>query len=198
MPRVSLVLIFFALSVLSRAEIVPVTPTHYFSDEIGLTTPRFADLLDQLLAEFERETSNQILVVIYKALPVGTTVEEYARDTFRSWKPGQVGRNNGVVLYLFVEDRKIRIQTGLGLEKWLPDKLCKQIIDKDMAPRLRVGDFNGGIQAGLFGIMNAIRDAYRGDGQTRWETNRQHLVNQPVDEISRSLEKSPTPTTTPK
>jgi TPM domain len=71
------------------------------------------------------------------------TVEEYARDTFRSWKPGQVGRNNGVVLHLFVEDRKIRIQTGLGLEKYIPDKLCKQIIDKDMVPRLRVVDFDG-------------------------------------------------------
>jgi uncharacterized protein len=74
---------------------------------------------------------------------------------------------------VFVDDRKVRIQTGLGLEKALPDKVCGKIITTDMAPNFRKGDYSGGLEAALNNIMNATRDTYKGDGQTAAEKNRE-------------------------
>ena len=64
---------------------------------------------------------------------------------------------------LFLDDRKVRIQTGSGLEKVLPDKLRAEIIAADIGPNFRKGDYTGGIEAALNHIMNATRNAYKGD-----------------------------------
>ena len=96
------------------------------------------------------------------SFPPDTVMEDFTRDTFRSWRVGHAGRDNGIILFIFVQDRKIRIEVGCDLAKCLPDKAAKHIIDKDIVPRFRTGDFSGGIQAALNSIMNATRDTYRG------------------------------------
>jgi hypothetical protein len=93
-------------------------------------------------------------------------------DAFRAWKPGQVGRNNGVLVLVFVDGRKIRIQTGLGLENSLRDALCGEIITQQMAQNFRKADYSSGLEAALNRIMNATRDAYKGDGKTVAEKER--------------------------
>ena len=77
----------------TAGEISP-RPARYFNDFAGLVRPETAQRLNQQLAEFERQTSNQILVVIYPSLSADTTPEDFAQDAFRAWKPGQQGRNN--------------------------------------------------------------------------------------------------------
>ena len=141
-------------------------PRRYFNDYASLIDPKTAQQLDKRLEDFERQTSNQILVVIYPNLPADTAIEDFALDAFRAWKPGQKGKNNGVILFIFVQDRKIRIETGLGLEHELPNSLCKTIISDQIGPRFKAGDFNGGLNAAIDSIVTATRDAYSGTGKT--------------------------------
>jgi uncharacterized protein len=163
---------FIAFSSLNAATI-PSAPSHYFNDYADLIPPPSIAYFNDVLAEFERETSNQIVVVIYSKLDPDTTIEQFGEEAFHAWTPGQAERNNGVLVLVFVDDRKVRIQTGLGLEKVLPDELCKEIIAADMAPNFRKGDYNTGIKAALNSIINATRDAFKGNGQTTAEKNRE-------------------------
>jgi uncharacterized protein len=154
------------LALRSTATEIPPKPPRYFNDFANLVRPETAQKLNQLLANFERQTSNQILVVIYPSLPVDTTLEDFTQDAFRAWKPGQQSRNNGAILFMFVKDKKLRIQTGYGLEGALPDAICKRIISDQIAPRFRVGDFDGGLAAGVNAMIAATRGEYTGNGRT--------------------------------
>ena len=164
--RVSLLVAVGLLAVHAKATEVPEKPSHYFNDYASLIDSRTAQLLDQRLQDFERQTSNQILVVIYPSLPEDASIEDFTQDAFRAWKPGQAGRNNGAVLFVFVKDRKMRIQTGYGLEGALPDAICKRIISDEMAPRFQTGDFGGGLTAAVNAMIAATRGEYKGTGRT--------------------------------
>src|SRR6202795_1830341 len=145
---------------------VPPKPPLYFNDYASLVDSATAQQLNQRLEDFERQTSNQILVVIYPNLPADAAIEDFTQDAFRAWKPGQQGRNNGAVLFVFVKDRKMRIQTGYGLEGALPDAICKRIISDEIAPRFQAGDFGGGMTAAVNAMIAATRGEYKGTGRT--------------------------------
>ena len=168
--RVCLLGAFGLLVALAPATEVPARPLHYFNDYASLIDPRTAQQLDRRLEDFERQTSNQILVVIYPSLPADAAIEDFAQDAFRAWKPGQQGRNNGAILFVFVKDKKMRIQTGYGLEGALPDAICKRIISDEIAPRFQVGDFGGGMTAAVDAMIAATRGEYKGTGQTVAQT----------------------------
>jgi uncharacterized protein len=165
--------IFVLLAARLLASDIPSKPAHYFNDYASLVSPQTAQKLDRQLESFERETSNQILVVIYKSLPEGTALEDFAQDAFRAWKPGQQGKNNGAILFLFVNNRSARIQTGYGLEGALPDAICKRIISDELAPRFQAGDFDGGLTAAVNAMIAATRGEYKGSGRTVAEMHRQ-------------------------
>ena len=111
-----------------------------------------ADLLDaatkaaltQKLADFEKKGSDQIVVATISSLD-GEEIEPYANRLFRFWKLGQAKENNGVLLLVAKNDRKMRIEVGYGLEGTLTDLHTKLIIENDMVPAFRAGDFPGGI-----------------------------------------------------
>src|SRR6202790_5111431 len=157
----------------ARAADVPPKPPHYFNDYASLVDSATAQQLNQRLEDFERQTSNQILVVIYPSLPPDTAMEDFTQDAFRAWKPGQQGRNNGAILFVFVKDRKMRIQTGYGLEGALPDAICKRIISDEITPRFQARDFAGGLTAGVNAMIAATRGEYKGIGRTVAETRGQ-------------------------
>jgi uncharacterized protein len=165
-------LLFIACASLNAATI-PSTPSQYLNDYAGVIAPRSVAYFNDVLARFERETSNQIIVAFFSKLDPDTTVEQFGEEAFRAWRPGQAERNNGVLVLVFVDDRKVRIQVGLGLEKALPDKVCREIIATDIAPNFRNGNYNRGIEAALNSIMNVTRDTYRGNGQTAAEKHRE-------------------------
>jgi uncharacterized protein len=164
--RVWLLGAFGLLVAQAPATEIPARPLHYFNDYASLIDPQTAQRLDRQLEDFERQTSNQILVVIYPSLPGDAAIEDFAQDAFRAWKPGQQGRNNGAILFVFVKDKKMRIQTGYGLEGALPDAICKRIISDEIAPRFKVGDFGGGMTAAVDAMIAATRGEYKGTGQT--------------------------------
>ncbi|MBI4621874.1 MAG: TPM domain-containing protein [Verrucomicrobia bacterium] len=148
------------------AEVIPPPPQNHFNDYAGIVRPEVAAQLNRELEQFERTTSNQLLVAIYPRLQSASSVEDYTVRVAQAWRVGQKERKNGAVLFLFQESRDIRIQVGYGLEGVLPDALCKQIIENELVPRFRAGDFNAGLTAGVRALIAATSGEYRGSGRT--------------------------------
>src|SRR5262249_41597558 len=115
---------------------------------------------------FEKETSNQILVVLYSKMESDSSIEDYTVRVAQSWRVGQKAKNNGAVLFVFVQDRKMFLQVGYGLEGALPDVLAKRIIEDEIKPRFKSGDFDGGLTAGVAAIIAATKGEYKGTGRT--------------------------------
>jgi len=148
------------------AEVIPPPPPNHFNDFARMVRPETAAKLNRDLAAFERETSIQILVAIYPRLPSASSVDDYAVRVAQSWKVGNKTRDNGAILFAFQESRDLWITTGYGLEGALPDALAKQIIENEIIPRFRAGDFDAGLTAGVTAMMAAARGEYRGTGRT--------------------------------
>jgi uncharacterized protein len=154
------------------AEVIPPKPDRYFNDYAGVVSKQVGDRFNEQLAQFERETSDQVLVVVWQTMPSESSIEDFTQRTFQAWTVGEKGRNNGVVLFAFIKDRRMRIQPGYGLEGALPDILCDQIIRNEIAPHFRSGDYEGGLSAGIDAICKAIRGEYTGSGKTVGEQRR--------------------------
>lgn len=148
------------------AEVLPPRPDRYFNDYAHVVSAATAARLNQELENFERQTSSQILVAIYPRMQSNSSIEDYTVRVAESWKAGQKGTNNGAVLFVFIQDRKMFLQVGYGLEGALPDALAKQIIDTEITPRFKQGDYDGGLTAGVNAILAATRGEYKGSGQT--------------------------------
>jgi uncharacterized protein len=116
--------------------------------------------LDDKLRRFDEETSTQIVVAIFKKLP-SPSLEDFTIRTAEAWKAGNKEYDNGAVLFIFVEDHKLRIEVGYGLEGALPDALCRRILDDEVVPRFRAGDVPGGLEAGIDAILAATRGEYK-------------------------------------
>ena len=148
------------------AETIPPKPTLYFNDYTRLVSPQQAGSLNQRLEQFERDTSNQLVVAIYPRMESASSVEDFTVRIAQSWGIGQKGRNNGAVLFFFMSEHKVYIQVGYGLEGALPDALCHTIIENEIKPRFRAGDFAGGLDAATAAIIAATKGEYRGTGRT--------------------------------
>jgi uncharacterized protein len=157
-------------------EVMPPAPTAYFNDYANIVSSATASQLNQTLADFERQTSEQIVVAVFPKMQSDSSVDDYTERVASSWKVGQKDKNNGAVLFVFVQDHKMFIQTGYGLEAVLPDLLCKRIIDEQIAPRFKAGDFDGGLIAGVQSIIAATKGEYKGNGQTVADRNQSHSV----------------------
>lgn len=148
------------------AEIIPQAPAQYFNDYANVVSPQVASQLNQTLENFERQTSEQIIVAVYPKMQSDSSIEDYTVRVARAWRVGQKIKNNGAVLFVFIQDRKMFLQVGYGLEGALPDALCKQIIDEQIAPRFKAGDYDGGLTAGVQSIIAATKGEYKGTGGT--------------------------------
>jgi uncharacterized protein len=114
-------------------------------DNAGMIDAATEVLLTQKLTDFEKKGSDQIVVATIPSLD-GEAIEPYANRLFRAWNLGQAGEDNGVLLLVARDDRKMRIEVGYGLEGTLTDLHSKLIIENDMVPAFRAGDFSGGIE----------------------------------------------------
>ena len=161
------ILVVFASAIVAHAaETIPPKPDRYFNDYAGVVSSGAAQRFNEQLAQFERETSNQIVVAVWRTMPSQSSIEDFTQRTFQAWQVGQKGRNNGAVFFVFVDDHRMRIQPGYGLEGALPDITCNEIIRDAVAPRFRANDFEGGFAAGIDLIFKAIRGEYKGSGKT--------------------------------
>jgi uncharacterized protein len=156
---------------IQAAEVLPPVPKQYFNDYAHVVSSTTVDQLNAKLEQFERDSSDQILVAIYPKMQSDSSIEDYTVRVAQSWKVGQKGRDNGAVLFVFVQDRKLYIQVGYGLEGALPDALAKRIIETEIKPRFRNGDYAGGLTAGVDAILAAVRGESKGTGTTVAEHN---------------------------
>jgi uncharacterized protein len=146
------------------ADALPPAPQQYVTDEAGVITPTLVAQLNQRLSAFEKQTSNQVFAIIYPKLPEGVSVDEYAHQLAVAWKIGQKKTSNGLLILAAIENHKISIQTGYGLEGALPDALCSRIVREQMAPAFRTGNYGAGLSAGIAAVMQATRGEYKGTG----------------------------------
>ena len=147
-------------------------------DDAGILDAGTRAALTQKLAEFEAKTSDQLVVVTLKSLQ-GTSVEDFGVELGRHWQIGQKGKNNGVLLIVAPNERKVRIEVGYGLEGALTDAVSRLIIENAITPRFRAGDFPGGITRGVDDIISVLtgdaaewqqRAAKRPEPTTRWDS----------------------------
>jgi uncharacterized protein len=169
-----LVAAFFALPATKSqaAEVIPPKPDRYFNDYAGVVSKSAALRFNEELAQFERETSDQVVVAIFQKMQSDSDIADYTQRVAQAWGVGQKERRNGVVLFVFVQDRKMFIQVGYGLEGALPDITVFDITEYRIKPHFRNGDYEGGIATGIDSIFKAIRGEYKGLGKTVAEEHR--------------------------
>jgi uncharacterized protein len=165
-----------ALAAALRADrydaLIPEKPQRYVTDRAGILRPGQAEELNAKLEQFEKDTSNQILVWIDNKVPEGFTLEDFTVRAGQKWGAGQKKEDNGAILFVFPEDRKVRIEVGYGLEGAIPDVTAKRIIDNEIVPRFRAGDIAGGVESGVAALLLAARGEYKGTGKTVAERER--------------------------
>ena len=124
-------------------------------DDAGILDGETRAALTQKLAEFEAKTTDQFVVVTLKSLQ-GTSIEDFGVELGRHWQIGQRDKNNGVLLIVAPNERRVRIEVGYGLEGALTDAVSRLIIENGIAPRFRAGDFAGGITRGVDDIISVL------------------------------------------
>lgn len=129
------------------------------NDYASLLSPGATARLERQLADFERAETTQIVVLTIPSLE-GDDIAQFAIKVADAWKIGQKGKDNGVLLILARDERRVRIEVGMGLQGVLTDLTAGRIIRERMRPLLKGGDFDGGIGAGVEGIMAACRGEF--------------------------------------
>jgi uncharacterized protein len=151
---------------LRATEFIPPKPPAYFNDYANVVSKEAAHRFNEQLAQFERETSDQIVVAVFPKMQSDSSIEDYTQRVAQSWGVGQKDKRNGAVLFVFIEDRKMFIQVGYGLEGALPDVTAFDITEYHIKPHFRNGDYQGGLATGIDLICKAIRGEYKGSGKT--------------------------------
>ncbi len=146
-----------APSALARFE-PPPAPPRFVHDGAGLLSSQERRALEDRVLELDRERGLQIGVAIMPSLE-GEPIEEATLAIAEAWKPGQAERDDGVLLAVFVEDRKVRIEVGYGLEGAIPDAIAARIVRNVISPAFRAGQF----YRGLRGAVDALALAAAGE-----------------------------------
>lgn len=162
-------LIVFGVRSLCAAEVIPPKPAGYFNDYPSVVSKEAALRFNEQLAQFERETSNQVLVAVFQKMETDSSIEDFTQRIAQAWGVGQKDRRNGAVLFVFVEDRKMYVQVGYGLEGTLPDATAFDITERHIKPHFKNNDYEGGLATGIDLICKAIRGEYTGTGNTQSE-----------------------------
>jgi len=138
---------------------IPPPPDRRVNDYAGALAPADRDRLEQKLIAREAASRNQVVVAVFRSL-AGESLEDYSIRLAQAWRIGQKGLDNGVIFLVFLDDRKMRIEVGYGLEGSLTDAISSSILRDVVAPRFREGRTADGIAAGLDAIDRAITGTY--------------------------------------
>jgi uncharacterized protein len=142
-------------------------------DEAGLLSPALRQRVDAQLSAYERQTGHQLVLLTVPSLD-GQPLEDFTIQVMEAWKLGNEARDDGLLLFIAVAERKIRIEVGQGLEGEVTDAVSSRIINDIIQPAFRSGDMEGGIVQGLKALMAAtgapdipLSAAPRAQGQRR-------------------------------
>ena len=149
-----LLLFLLAPSLANALEVPPLRGR--VNDYAKLLSQERALALEAQLEKFEQETGHQVAVLTIPSLE-GDSLEDFSIRVAESWKIGKKGFDNGAILLIARDDRKLRIEVGYGLEGVVPDAVASRIIREVITPRFRSGDYAGGIEAGVNAILKVTR-----------------------------------------
>ncbi len=163
---VFLAVFVFSLRLLAATETIPTRPDRYFNDYAGVVSAATASRLNEQLAQFERDTSDQVVVAVYRKMESDSSIDDYTQRVAQAWQVGQKDKRNGAVLFVFVDDHKMFVQVGYGLEGALPDATAFDITERHIKPLFRQNDYEAGLTTGVDLICKAIKGEYKGSGRT--------------------------------
>jgi uncharacterized protein len=166
--KLLLVLPLCFVSFLTSAQNIPARPNppRLVNDFAGVLSPGEQQQLERELVAYDDSTSNQVAVVLVKTLD-DYPIEEYSLKLFRDWGIGNKNTNNGVLIIAAIDDRKIRIEVGYGLEGAIPDITANHIIQNDIAPNFRSGDYYEGLSQAATSIIKAAAGEYKAPANYR-------------------------------
>ncbi len=158
--RYFLVAIVLLLNVSAFAQrAVPAHGGVWVHDEANVLSPGTVAQLEQILKAERDSTSNQIAILTVPSLE-GEDIDGFGIRVAEAWKVGDQKKDNGVIFIVSIQDRKMRIETGLGLEGVLTDALSSRINRNEVAPQFRQGNYDAGVLAGTIAIIQAIKGTY--------------------------------------
>ena len=143
-----------ALAACEAGAEVPAAPTRWVTDSAGFLSEGTRQELDGRLETYERQGGHQILVWIGRTTG-GVPLEDFTVRAFAAWKVGRKGLDDGLVLFVFSDDRKVRVEVGYGLEGQVPDAIASRVIRETIVPRVQAGDRDGAIRAGIAALIAA-------------------------------------------
>jgi len=163
MKKSLFLLIFFLLCLPFAADGLDVPSLQgYVNDYAGMISPSVKSKIEEELGAFERSDSTQIVILIIPSLE-GEGIEEFSIKVAEAWKVGQQRKDNGVLLIVSKQERKIRIEVGRGLEGKLTDLMAGRIIDQVIKPRFKQGDFDGGFITGVSALIDGTRGEFKAE-----------------------------------
>jgi uncharacterized protein len=135
---------------------IPPAPDRWATDEAGFLARQTVERLDARLEAYERQTGHQLLVWIGRTIGPNAVLEEWAVRAFEAWKVGRQGLDDGLVLFIFAEDRRIRIEVGYGLEDEVPDIYAFRVINNILVPGIRDGHPDQAVEAAVNALIGYI------------------------------------------
>jgi uncharacterized protein len=162
MKRFFWIVTLFLTTWASAQDVVPKRPSppRLVNDFTNTLLPEQADALERKLVKYDDSTSNQIAIVVIPTTG-NNSIEDVALQVLRDWGVGNKDKNNGVVILVAKNDHKIRIEVGYGLEGAIPDVTAKSIIDNDITPAFREGNFYRGLDNATTSLMKAAEGRYK-------------------------------------
>jgi uncharacterized protein len=164
LKKITMLLLLLVTALVAFSQQLPPKSGTLVTDYTNTLSAGDKQQLENKLVAFNDSTSTQIAVVIMKS--VGEyDINEYGLKLGRAWGIGAKGKNNGIVLLVAIDDHKLTIQTGYGAEGGVPDAITHSIIQNDITPRFKQGDYYGGINAGTDDLMKYMKGEYKAVNQ---------------------------------
>jgi uncharacterized protein len=153
---VAVLLLLGSLAPALFAKDVPAAPAQWFTDEAGLVSSSDAAALNEKLRAFEQSSGAQFIIYVFRSLD-GDPLEDFTIRCAEKWKVGNKKYDNGLILFVFKDERKFRIEVGYGLEGAVTDAFASRVERDYLVPHFRQGDYAGGLNAGADALMAKIR-----------------------------------------
>ena len=155
---VSVLAVFLAFGAVragAQSNRIPPSPDRWATDEAGFISSAVRAEVDSRLEAFEGETGHQVLLYISRTTG-GVPLEDFAARAFAAWKVGRKGLEDGLVLFIFTDDRKITIEVGYGLEGNVPDAVAGRVINNILVPGIQRGDPDGAVREAVTSLLGTI------------------------------------------
>jgi uncharacterized protein len=148
-------LVFRSPALEAKETPIPAAPTRWVTDTANFMSPGAAESLNSRLESYANSSGHQLIVYIGQTTG-DAPIEDWAVRAFKQWKVGRKGIDDGLVLFIMAADHTLHFEVGYGLEGTVPDAMAGRVINDVIVPRIRSGDNDGGIIAGMDAVMMVI------------------------------------------